>query len=204
MSPTAENQAIERFMDQALLLGRNGGPALLLEWWECGLLSIDDLRHVLPGVWVSAEFPVRAIGERAWLRMFKTAGYVYCLSSDAGVFISGHDPSKPPTCDLEVYRGARLQTRGRGMSWSLDREKAQWFAERWAIWRVPAGVFAFTAPPRAVLAMFNDRAEQEVVVNPHMLRNRLRLVNQLPFPLDSMEALQLSHATPPPGRRDAG
>jgi hypothetical protein len=66
------------------------------------------------------------------------------------------------------------------MSWTLDVELARWFAERKALLK-PAAIYRATVPPSAVLALWlNDRAEQEVVVNPNMLRGRTSLHERMP------------------------
>ncbi|SEO30589.1 hypothetical protein SAMN04490248_103256 [Salinihabitans flavidus] len=70
---------------------------------------------------------------------------------------------------LTVYRGFQWSEDGDGCeecgwSWSLSKETAEWFARRW-----PGGIPAVatvTVPKSAVLAYFNDRKEQEIVLMP--------------------------------------
>ena len=47
--------------------------------------------------------------------------------------------------------------------------------QTWTARHVDAGVFSATIPVCAVLAVFGDEREQELVVNPNMLRNRVVL-----------------------------
>lgn len=58
-----------------------------------------------------------------------------------------------------------------GWSWSLSKEQAEWFARRW-----PGGiptVATLTVPKNAVLAYFNDRNEEEIVLLPDDLASWL-------------------------------
>lgn len=50
--------------------------------------------------------------------------------------------------------------------------------------RGEAGVWKATVPPQAVLALFGDEREQEVVVNPNMLRGRVALDERIPEKVD--------------------
>ncbi len=70
---------------------------------------------------------------------------------------------------MRVYRGSTWGRR-RGMSWTEDRERAEWFADRWNARRTgTALVFKIMVEPEAVLALLADRDEAEVVVDPAML-----------------------------------
>jgi hypothetical protein len=56
------------------------------------------------------------------------------------------------------------------MSWTTDRDKARWFAERWQLTvGCSAFVYATTPPMEAVLAVIDDRNEGEIVVDPSLL-----------------------------------
>lgn len=155
-----EQVNIEEATQELLTVGRNEGPPLLRTWWECNLLTRRTLRELVPLVWSVAEWPIKSIGERAWVSMFKEAGFVSDTPSET-------QPASP----LTIYRGAPRWKGPRGMSWSLDVERARFFARRIAILE-PANVYRATVPPGAVLAILNDRNEQEVVVNPNMLQGR--------------------------------
>ncbi len=50
-----------------------------------------------------------------------------------------------------------------GLSWTLDPERARWFANRWR--PAPALVVRANFPKAAVLAYFGDPDERELVVN---------------------------------------
>lgn len=162
----ARNAEYERRWEDALdLMGRNRGPHALSAWWPD--LTPEEKSRLICEVWEEAEWPVAALGERRWLEMFKETGFVTT------------GPERPDSEAL-AYRGAPVDTKGRGMSWSVDRERAEWFATRWARnFDVPAAVYRATLPPRAILALvgFDDgsRHEKEFVVNPNMLRGRIEI-----------------------------
>jgi hypothetical protein len=140
------------------MAGRRYGPLFLSGWFAADHLSRDELRSLILPAWTMAEWPVRAIGEKAWLAMFKAAGFV------------STDGSPPPTEPLTVWRG---DTKPRGMSWTLEREVADFHARRYNLMGFPAVVYEATVPPRAVLGTDLEpegRGEREVIVNPNMLR----------------------------------
>jgi hypothetical protein len=73
---------------------------------------------------------------------------------------------------FQIYRGF-IGKRGEGLSWSLDRAKAEWFARRFSILtelgepRLMLGVVS----KKDVLAYFDERAEKEIVVDPANVRS---------------------------------
>jgi hypothetical protein len=148
--------AVMAFTKATLAAGRNAGPSLLFDWWYSGRLTTEDLRAVIGDVWVSAEWPAAALGQRQWIEFFRIAGFV------------ADDSRPPPTEPMKVYR-ASTWGRRRGMSWTEDRERAQWFANRWTARGRTALVFETWVEPKAVLALLGDRGEAEVVVDPGML-----------------------------------
>jgi hypothetical protein len=147
-----------------IMAGPAHGPGFLFGWFEDDQLNRDELRSLILPVWTMAESPVWPIGERAWLAMFKKAGFV------------STDGSPPPTEPLTVWRG---DTKPRGMSWTLEQEVADFHAQRHIHRGFPAVVYEATVPPRAVLGLDlqpDGRGEREVIVNPNMLRG-----SALPF-----------------------
>jgi len=69
---------------------------------------------------------------------------------------------------LTIYRGVHIKKGTlRGLSWTLDRERAEWFANRWAK-RRPYLVQAQVLKSD-VRAHFLDRGEAEIVVLPNRL-----------------------------------
>lgn len=136
---------------------------------------------MIPEAWVRPEWPTQDIGEQAWIEMFRGAGFVFCVSSDAQ-FDDGGRSLHRPTEPLTVYRGAPLETAGLGMSWSLDEARARWFAKRWLFFGRPSGLYRGVVPPEGVFAMFNDRTEQEVVLDPLLVESLMLIEITPPLP----------------------
>lgn len=118
----------------------------------------------LTGVWQMAEFPAAELGISTWVTMFRYAGFV-CDEEDVDDE-EGGKPNQP----LRAYRGSSWGRR-RGMSWSTDPTRAEWFAARWGLMGSEAAVFSVLVPPEAVLALvgIEGRNEDEVVVDPQLL-----------------------------------
>ncbi len=51
-------------------------PPMLYRLWQEGEIRGEDLRTAIWEVWVHNKAPRRALGERAWLRLFKAAGFI--------------------------------------------------------------------------------------------------------------------------------
>ncbi|MDP9395148.1 MAG: hypothetical protein M3Q27_13285 [Actinomycetota bacterium] len=99
-------------------LGRNSGPALLVDLMAEGLLTADTAAACVPSAWCGCEWPNRTLDDDLWRRLFDLAGYTV-----EGV------PAERPMGALRLYRGA-LPAHRRGWSWTDDRELAQWFGGR--------------------------------------------------------------------------
>lgn len=88
------------------------------------------------------------------------------------------DDAELPKGEITIWRGVNDPDDGRGISWTRDKDKAAWFAKRFARLngkdKTPA-VFEATVFPENVLACFDGRGEQEVVVDPRGLRNLRRI-----------------------------
>jgi hypothetical protein len=131
---------------------------MLFDWWFGGHLTADHLRQVIADVWQSAEWPERKLSTIEWVDLFRTAG-----------FVSDPPDRQRPTEPLTIYRGTTWGRR-RGMAWTEDPERAEWFAGRWASWRTGEGlVFKATIDPAGVLALIDGRKEAEVVIDPACL-----------------------------------
>ena len=111
-------------------------------------------RSLLIEAWTDAEFPHQ--NRRLWEAMFRRFGYIT-------------DSETPmPQGELVIFRGQR---RGvpLGMSWTLDREKAEWFARRFHHFG-PHELVKGEIPSALVYAYIVSRRESEIVVNPRRVR----------------------------------
>jgi hypothetical protein len=147
-------------------LGRNEAPALLFDLYYSGSLDLAAHPGVVADIWSSAEHPERGFEPvRIWVELFRTAGYT-------------HDgqPATPPANPITVYRGCTPEGQ-RGMSWTSDLAMAQRFARDGIRGRAVGHVYAFDAPPEAVLAFIHQtgREESEYVVDPAFLIGAVRM-----------------------------
>jgi hypothetical protein len=75
---------------------------------------------------------------------------------------------------ITVYRGF-IGRRGRGLSWTTSREKAIWFAKRFAeVNEGTSQVMTGVVNKSDVLAFFTRRKESEIVVDPAMVRRQIK------------------------------
>ena len=69
-----------------------------------------------------------------------------------------------------VYRGIESKySNEESISWTLDKDKAQWFADRYAYRNNGATVLTATAKKEDVFATFVGRKESEVVISSKLL-----------------------------------
>jgi hypothetical protein len=138
---------VEEYEKQLLRAGRNHGPGLLFDWWAGGELTAEQLALLLPEIWEGAEWPAQHITRGGWIWMFRAAGY---CSSPPGL----PAPTEPLTLSCGCTRG-----RWRGMSWTTNLDKAQWFAGRFLDRdrAKPMDVVTMDVPPALVLARCEGR-----------------------------------------------
>jgi hypothetical protein len=159
VAPAESYPGRSRFEAELMWHGRDEGPRLLWDWWHREQIPRDEFKRLLPVVWLMAEWPSSALGNRRWLEMFKSAGFVSDYEAD------------PPTEPVTAYRGAD-ERHMRGLSWSTDAERAAWFARRWSLLKADVHVFEVTVPSGFVLAHLVGRNEAELVINGFRLRGR--------------------------------
>lgn len=144
-------------------------PAVTLLDALADQLRPDTFASAVPEAWVSADYAEMRDQRTRWLTWFRRAGYTHEL-------VRADPPAKP----LRLWRGAIWELR-RGMSWTDDRDRAQWFADRAQGVRVRGGgeewvsdgmLFTTLAPSRSLLAYVHEmgRTESEYVIDPHGLR----------------------------------
>jgi hypothetical protein len=124
-------------------------------------LTDQEFSERLGVFWNLVEYPHQH-GIRKLLRMWKrtTPEMVMTLRGDIKGFKSLSE-------NITVYRGLQdKKAKVRGLSWSIDIEKAKWFANRW---NKPGDVWAAEISKKDCFAYYDD--EKEVVVNPYCLKN---------------------------------
>lgn len=69
---------------------------------------------------------------------------------------------------ITVYRGIRSRGKLQALSWTLELDKAEWFAKRWGS---HGKVYSAVVSKEDVLAYFCSRNEAEVVVDYRNLKD---------------------------------
>lgn len=125
------------------------------------LMDDKEYSQALVDCWVSTEWPHQNSTDmlvKMWNRFKKEL--VEMDSVDKEVL------EKLPAM-VRVYRGTQTsRAKVRGLSWTLNLEKAEWFASRWGKGGV---VYGAVIPKWAIYYYTNERGEQEVVLNPYKL-----------------------------------
>lgn len=122
-------------------------------------LSPDELGGLLADIWVRSESPSNGMVPLPMLvRWFKKAGRESLMDADE---LARYN-SLPD--EFTVYRGMASKSGKRGISYTLSLETAEWFAAR--LQSGKGCVLAGTAKKKDVLAYFNSRNEQEILIEP--------------------------------------
>ena len=121
-------------------------------------LSKEDFSHFLGSMWTLVEFPNAdpTVSPAEFVMYFKQA--------DKGMLMDEGDYKKYLNLPdvITVYRGVKPKGEVLALSWTLSRKKAEWFANRFQ----PDGtVYRAKIAKEHVLAYFNCRSEQEIVLN---------------------------------------
>jgi len=128
----------------------------------CGIqhrLSDAEYWEMLAELWVDTELP--STNRPLWRELFTSTrgGREHLMSAAEHAVLNGLPPH------VTLFRGAALKF-ARGMAWTLDRDKAAWFARRFE----HGAIITATVPKCRVLACFLAREEDEVVIDSRRIR----------------------------------
>lgn len=150
-------------------LGRNDLPPILVNAvYENRLTDQREIARGVCSAWVAAEWPTRLVDEQIWLDLFDLAtpeGFILTDNADENDELI-YKPREELPESLELFRGAWPEFINR-MSWTTDIARAKWFAHRFA--HKDSGLYTITIPSELVLATFDGRNENEVVIDNSML-----------------------------------
>jgi hypothetical protein len=155
----------ETFSAAAVSIGRNNAPALARDLFFLQD-SIDLGAHpgIIANAWSWADYPESSIRPDYWMELFAAAGYT-------------HDgrPAKLPRRPITIYRGC-TPDRCEGMAWTSDLRVARRFARDDRDGRPTGHVYAFDAPPSALLAYIHE--DSEYVIDNVFLEDAVRLIEE--------------------------
>lgn len=114
-------------------------------------LSDEDFKDMLLYSWIMVEKPSNDanVTQSEILKWFRQLNYVSNLS---GV--------------VEIYRGVTDESGRNGISWTLNKEKAEWFANRF---KENGIVYRAKVKASNILYYIDDRDEDEIIVDPKKL-----------------------------------
>ena len=124
-------------------------------------LSFEDFSKILNDAWVMSENPNcdANVSKDELVKFFKTADPEHLMTPEERKRLSELDDS------VTIYRGVTSYNADNvyALSWSLDYEKANWFAHRFD---EDGTVYRARIDKKNILAFFNGRSEAEVIVDP--------------------------------------
>lgn len=120
-------------------------------------LSDEDKGLLLRYAWISSEFPNADVNvSRDELRSMFKACKPECLMEGVDLAFYKDMPWR-----FTVYRGTKKENDYDALSWTLDYEKAEWFANRFG---TKGKVISKKVKRKDVLAFFNDEDESEIII----------------------------------------
>ena len=119
-------------------------------------LDDDEYWEILARIWTDSENIWQNLPE--WVELLDANRSGSPMSDEeAAALASMPDP-------ISVYRGAAEDVNEDGLSWTVDRERAEWFARRSATDEAAPVLLAGEVAKADVVAYFTGRSESEVVV----------------------------------------
>lgn len=131
----------------------------------------DDKTYwtILGAVWVHTESPW--VNRKLFLQLFNSPRPHREFLMDA----DERKALKKLPAQLTIYRGFAGE-RGKGLSWTLDRDKAVWFAKRFHVLHgQTARVIEGTCQNSDVFAHFTGRGESEIVIDPEKVKRQKKV-----------------------------
>jgi hypothetical protein len=125
-------------------------------------LTAKEIGTMMSWIWTDTEFP-NQYETKMLINLFEKSDKETLMDEDDKKFYD----NLPEV--ITIYRGKQTTKAKRlGMSWTLNKEKANWFAHRWQTQQ--GKLYQATIEKKYVYAYLNNREEQEVVVDPSKLK----------------------------------
>lgn len=132
-------------------------------------LSLADFSKLFADAWVISENPNQDpnVSIKTLVSWFKQADK-RVLMSDEDYQVYDSLPER-----ITVYRGVGFGRNPKGLSWTANRSTAEWFAHRFDTEDNKGYIQKATIDKSTVLAYFNRRGEDEIVVDSKGLKIRI-------------------------------
>lgn len=151
-------------LSQCLCAVNKGNRFDYLNWLHKGNLITDqECADKVYSIWTMQENFYRCgMSKEKLIKMMKLAEKSLLLQSDID------DLSDNNT--VTIYRGVKVNNY-RGLSWTIDKSVAEWFARRFGHNGDKCYVFIGTINKKDILALFSSRNEKEVVCDYRKIKN---------------------------------
>lgn len=113
-------------------------------------------------VWIDSENVWQHYDE--WTLLFEDTGARFMMTEDEEAALA----ALPET--VTIYRGATCDLNEDGLSWTLDHDRALWFAQRFHDDDEKV-VIRTTIPREKIIAYFTSRSEDEIIALPYDLQD---------------------------------
>ena len=126
------------------------------------LMDDDDYWQLVADVWIDSENIWQNMDEWIDLLGSERPGREHMMVDDAPQTLAALGQT------FTIYRGCLREVNEDGLSWTLDRERAEWFAHRFADMREDneeAVVIEAVVDSSAVVALLTSRSENEIVLS---------------------------------------
>lgn len=129
-------------------------------------LSTTDFSELLSASWIMTEYANSdaEVSKKQLIKMFRKADPAALMEEDELEQFASLDDT------VTVYRGVTSYNAKnvRALSWTLDRETAEWFAHRFG---EDGTVYEAQIDKEHIFALFNGRNESEIVLDPKYLED---------------------------------
>lgn len=133
-------------------------------------LSPDAFAEYFADAWTLVEFPNRdPVSVQTQLAWFKESPKELLMDDEELEALN----NLPPV--ISVYRGVSGSGTELGLSWTMSKETALWFQHRMEPIDPNGRVYHAEVPREAVLACFNGRDEQEIVLDVFAIQDKIQV-----------------------------
>lgn len=153
----------DRF-SQCLSAINKGNRFDYLDWLhKNGLITDQECADAVYSIWTMQERFYRCgMSKEKLIKMIKLAEKSPLLQSDIDDLSDENS--------VTIYRGVKVNNY-RGLSWTVDKGVAEWFARRFGHDGDKCYVFTGTIKKKDILALFSSRNEKEVVCDYRKIKN---------------------------------